>query len=89
MGSRPRSLPLLADGLTMTDAARELTYRLGRLVEPHQVHYLAVRRGAVPVGRTRVTKLVEDDVYAVAPSNLDALEAAYREQYVDDAGRAG
>lgn len=87
MAARARSLPLLSDGLTMTDAARELSHRLGCLVEPHQVHYLAVRREAVPVGRVLVERLVSEDVYAVSPADIDVLERAYREAYLVDEAR--
>lgn len=79
MGRAARNLKPIPNGLTLREAAAELSRRLGRSVEPQQVHYVAKRKGAVEVGC--VTRTVEREITidAVAPSDLDELEAALRE----------
>ncbi len=62
-------------GLTLRQVAEQLSARLGFEVTPQQVHYLAKRKGAVKVGKTTITVPRTLEVDAIAPDDLDMLEA--------------
>ncbi len=70
---------LISGGMTLREAAQELTARLRHCITEQQVHYLAKRRGAVEVGWTTRSVEREIAVDAIDPADLDRLEEAARE----------
>lgn len=76
-------LPEVPDGTTLSDAAAELSERLGRPVTAEQLYYLAYRKRKARLGRREVEivrrRMVE--LLVVPPGEMDALAAAFVEQY--------
>lgn len=78
MGRAGAERAAIEGGLTLRQVAEQLSARLGFEVTPQQVHYLAKRKGAVTVGRTAIVVPRTVEVDAIAPGDLDKLEAAAR-----------
>jgi hypothetical protein len=78
--SRAALLPDLPDGLTLADAARTLTRRVGRAVTVQDVHALVHRRLKLDTGSKPVTFERTVRLEVIDPADIVLLEEALRQE---------